>query len=296
MKTFLDAMMDMGYDPPDILEDGRIHRFRAPDEKRGKKSAWYINFGRGGAFGDWISGETFKWNDGSARRGYSDEDTKKRDAEIFERSAARFNEVQTNQAKARVIAKRMWDKAIFPEQNYHPYLARKGIYSLHGTKVLDNTLLIPIWNSKAELVNLQRILPDGTKKFLYGGEIEGCYYIIGGQTTSKMWYLAEGFATACTVHELTGRHVIIAFNCGNMELVAQMWRRHKPIIIADNDHETRVRGKLVNPGIEKSMEVAKKFSLDIVVPVWPNVTDFNDLADKAGTKECKRQLKMRLSP
>lgn len=295
MKSLLDAMLDEGYDPPDIHEDGRIHRFRAPDEKRGKKSAWYVYHGTHGAFGDWVSGLIFKWHDGRDRRGYSDAETKKRDAEAFEKASARFNEEEANKRKARTKAKKMWDNAGQPNV-MHEYLFEKGLSSYHGSRVLGNTLLVPMWNSKGELINLQRILPDGTKRFLYGGEVIGGYYIVGGQTTGGMHYVCEGFATACTIYELTGKHVIVAFNRGNLELVTQMWRRHKLIIAADNDYKTRIRGELANPGLEKGMEIAKKFKLDLVIPVWENCTDWNDLAIAAGVKECKRQLKMKVQP
>jgi len=289
-------MLDEGYDPPHLEDDGKIHKFPAPDKKASNRSAWYVYFGTGGAFGDWVSGLSYKWHEKADRRGFTDKETRQRDAEAFAAAAQRFNEKEKGQLAAREKANLMWSKAKPDFTHLHQYLDNKGPIGAHGTRVLDDMLLVPIWDIKGKLMNLQRIYQDGTKKFLYGGEVSGGYYIIGGETTAKMWYVCEGFATGATIHELTGKHVIIAFNCKNLRLVAQMWRRHKPIIVADNDYETKIRGELVNPGLEAAMEIANEFSLDLVIPVWENYTDWNDLAREAGSKEAKRQLKLRVQP
>ena len=47
--------------------------------------------------------------------------------------------------------------------------------------------------------------------------------------------IAEGYATAATLHELTGMPAIVAFNAGNLMPVAQTWRQldpDRPIYIA----------------------------------------------------------------
>ena len=62
--------------------------------------------------------------------------------------------------------------------------------------------------------------------------------------------MAEGFATAATVHEATGSAVAVAFNANNLKPVAIALRAKFPslemVICADDDHLTEG-----NPGITK---------------------------------------------
>ena len=68
---------------------------------------------------------------------------------------------------------------------------------------------------------------------------KGCYYPIGG-APDKILYVAEGFATAATVHEATGSAVAVAFNANNLKPVAIALRAKFPnleiVICADDDH------------------------------------------------------------
>lgn len=67
-------------------------------------------------------------------------------------------------------------------------------------------------------MTIQCIKPDGTKRFLKGGQTKGCYYRIDGALPALV---AEGFATAATVHHATGRAVYVAFSAGNMPTVTE---------------------------------------------------------------------------
>ncbi len=65
----------------------------------------------------------------------------------------------------------------------------------------------------------------------------GCYFPIG-KPGRRIW-IAEGYATAATVHEITGNCVVVAFNAGNLADVAiavrQRFRMAQIYIAADND-------------------------------------------------------------
>ena len=59
IEQFAGAMAECGLQPREIVDDGKLHRFDGPDEKRGKCSAWYVLHGDGlpaGSFGDWRTG------------------------------------------------------------------------------------------------------------------------------------------------------------------------------------------------------------------------------------------------
>lgn len=63
-QQFAAAMTEHGLVPPEIVADGRIHRFAGPNEKRGKHSGWYVMHVDGvptGTFGDWRTGLKENW-------------------------------------------------------------------------------------------------------------------------------------------------------------------------------------------------------------------------------------------
>ena len=64
---------------------------------------------------------------------------------------------------------------------------------------------------------MQTIAPDGTKMFMSGGRVKGCYYGIGKPKGALI--VCEGFATGASIHECTGHAVAVACNAGNLEAV-----------------------------------------------------------------------------
>jgi putative DNA primase/helicase len=100
---------------------------------------------------------------------------------------------------------------------------------------------------------LQFIDGEGNKRFLSGGRKRGCYFGIG-QPQGKIC-IAEGYATAASIHEATGYAVAVAFDAGNLRLVAEAIRQKFPgieiILCADNDINTPG-----NPGLTHAREAA----------------------------------------
>ena len=68
------------------------------------------------------------------------------------------------------------------------------------------------------MTSLQFIRDEGEKRFLKGGKTKGCYYPLGKAPRESL-YIAEGFATAATIQELTSEAVTVAFNAGNLDSV-----------------------------------------------------------------------------
>ncbi len=214
-------MVDHGYEAPHLVPDGRIHRFSAPEEKRSRKSAWYWFVGEAGVFGDWRNGEKFYWFDKEKMRDDHVVKNKERIEERKRQCIENYTRTENAKASAKRIAESMWGYA--EPATTHPYLKAKGLPFGYGAKVLGPRLLIPLTNVKGELVNLQRIYPDGAKRCLKGGEVDGVFFGIQGHGRP---YICEGFATGATIHELTGSTVICAMNCSNMMKVALAYRRH----------------------------------------------------------------------
>lgn len=187
---------------------------------------------------------------------YNPEEYKARAAklEAESKAAAAAREALDNAGRAFVAesARMAWGAAT--EATQHDYLTRKGI-AAHGARVATqriqgtvydkdtNTttngivcdagdLIIPLFNAAGELVNVQRIKPDGRKRPIKGGQTKGCYYRIDGALPALV---AEGFATAATVHHATGRAVYVAFSAGNMPTVTEAIKEIGAVA-ADADH------------------------------------------------------------
>jgi putative DNA primase/helicase len=129
---------------------------------------------------------------------------------------------------------------------------KKSVQS-HGLHLHNGLLVIPLRDSDGNLHSLQFIDSDGNKRFLSGGRKKGCYFALGSPVASLC--IAEGYATAATIHESTGLPVAVAFDAGNLMAVAQALRMKFPKIkitlCADNDAATPG-----NPGLTKAQEAA----------------------------------------
>jgi putative DNA primase/helicase len=184
------------------------------------------------------------------------------------------------------------------EAGASPYLQRKGVQG-HGVRHLaDGTLLVPMRDAAGELHNVQRIAPappaDGSpeKRFLPGGRKSGLFHLVGQADGAAVLLLAEGYATAATVHEATGRPAVVGFDAGNLVHVAKTLRERWPaaalLVCADDDRDTEARtGK--NPGRDKAEAAARAARTGeglaaVVLPegVAAGGSDFNDLAAHAG--------------
>ena len=275
--AFLDAMRAAGIVPsePDrIATDGTLCRFHVEGDKRGARNGWAVLHVDGlasGAFGHWRTGQHETWCSGSRDR-LTPAERARMDAAIIEakreREAQRLALAKNTQAKAL----RMWTQARQPVA--HPYLVAKGI-TAHGIRQLNDRLLIPLRDGDGTLWNVQTIAPHGAKRFLAGGRKRGLYHAIGG-TVDGALCLAEGYATAASVHEATGHPVAVAFDCGNLLPVAKVLRAKYPeatiTICADNDTQTAG-----NPGLTAARAAAEAIGGKVAVPPEPH-NDFNDAA------------------
>jgi putative DNA primase/helicase len=265
----LSAMAAHGLDPHKLpsSEPGRIARFRVRGDKPGSRNGWAVHHTDWGTFGSWKTGEFHTWFD-------RDEHTLT-PAELAQRAHARREALQVQrqeQAKAHAAASakavHLWGLAR-PATDAHPYLISKGVHA-YGFKLLHDALVIPARDAQGKLHTLQFIQPDGTKRFLTGGRIRGCYCAIGEPQDTIL--IAEGIATAATLFEATGYAVAAAFNCGNLEPVALALRQKFPslrlVLCADND--TNTPG---NPGLSHATAAAEAVGAWLAVPLFDGGTN-----------------------
>ena len=264
--TMLDAMRGAGLVPLkalDLQDDGKVHRFRIEGDKAGSSNGWYVLHShpvQAGAFGSWKTGETHTWREATSKPPTAAERAAlQRHMQAMQQARAAEQE-QVRQA-ARERAEKLW-RIARPAHNSHPYLQRKKVQAI-GLRQLRECLLVPLRDSLGVLQSLQFIGPDGTKRFLTGGRMVGCYFGIGVPVDSLI--LCEGYATAASVHQATGRACAVAFNCGNLMAVARALRLKFPrmgiIVAADNDFATPG-----NPGLAKATEAARAVRGFVVLP------------------------------
>jgi phage/plasmid primase-like uncharacterized protein len=231
------------------LLDGKIHRF-GPEKK-----AWYVlreldlRSGRRvvtGRFGIWQGTDnnavpvTIDWE------GVTAEDRAEAERKQAEYQRAEAEQKQRDAEMAANRARMAWadaDNASDVEQ--HPYLERKRV-GCEGTRIdSKGLLLIPARKystSGAVLAGLQKIAPDGSKRFSSGMDMIGACCLLGrANQETPLIEIGEGYATCETVRMATGFEVpaMVAFNAGNLLAVAQQLRHDFPnahlLFLADDD-------------------------------------------------------------
>jgi putative DNA primase/helicase len=209
--------------------DGAYHVY-----SNGVLAAWYQNH-RGGEVKTWCSHTKneiplAKWN---AIRARIAADQKKQAEELAK-----------TRADAAIKAREIWNESA--PCSSHPYLTLKGVQS-HGLRtttrdydlicsdgehtmhVPAGVLVVPICDSDGGLHSLEFIWGGEKKKrFFPGGQKRDHFYVLGDPVASEAICIAEGYATGATIFEATGHATVIAFDCGNLESVARIFRKEFP--------------------------------------------------------------------
>lgn len=270
-----DAMRSAGIDPPPKLEiDGQLHRFSTKGRKR-DDSGWYVIFPDepvAGRFGCWRDQIDCVFRADIGR----DLSAAENMAIVRRQSEAKAERERARAKKAEVAAstvETIWRDAIAASPD-HPYLKKKGIEP-HGARLTgDGRLIVPLFAEDGTLSSLQYI-SETEKRYHPGGTTKSCSWTLGEVTPGPI-FVAEGYATAATIHEVSNRPCVVAYSANNLPLiVGQLREAHgqtqEIVIVADND-ESRV-------GRNKADEASAKYGGRIVMP--PTDGDANDY-QKAG--------------
>ncbi len=279
---FMDRMNETGlaWDDTRFTEpndDGRLHRYDVEGDKRKSFNGWYVLHGGqypAGCFGSWRTGDRFSWHYKSCKALSPCElEIIRRDREQRQIQIDRTLQIAREEACQTCL--NIWDKGYYPDASY-PYLMKKQV-GIFGIRQYKNRLLIPVRSLSGQLVSLQFINPSGDKFFKEGGRVKGCFHRIG-KPREQTIYIAEGYATAATIHEQTGHAVAVAFNAGNLADVALALRSEYPdyrlFICADNDRFTEG-----NPGLTQARRAAQLTGAGLLIPTFADDepgTDFND--------------------
>ena len=274
----IDAMRAAGLEPPaEIHLDGKIHRFRSGTKGspgHGDKPGWYLVFGDGipaGRFGCWRAGIEVTWRADVGRQ-LTDFEQMAHAKRIAEAQALRDAELKRQREVAASTVETIWSGALGAGED-HPYLKRKGIRT-HGARITtDGRLVVPLYDVDGSLSTLQYIDHEGNKLYHPGGQTGGKFWMLGTMDEPGRIYIAEGFATAATIHQTTNRPVVIAYSASNLVPVTGTIRElHGPtqdiVIVADNDKS--------GVGQRYAEQASAKFGARMVMP--PILGDANDYA------------------
>lgn len=267
VADFLRAMEAEGVRPTEPiaqrLSGGELIRFQSEGDGKGRRNAWailYLDERPAGAFGNYRLGISRKWKSGEETT-LTPQERARLQKEWLEAKERRERERAETVREAALDAAEMWAKA-GPARTDHPYLARKAMLP-EGLRQDGQTLLVPMVDADGAILNLQRIAPDGTKRFLKGGRTDGLFWLLG--EVGGHLCIGEGIATVSAVHRATGYACVGAFSAKNMAAVARIWWHARPdleftICADDDDHLDR------NIGVEAATAVAEEIGARLAVP------------------------------
>jgi len=294
---------------PLIVNNERFNRYSS-DRNQHKKDEWYIastSMTSWGTeyficvYGSWSTGSkhVFKYPNNSDA--HSTTQNEELNSLLQSRMRAVEKKLKESHDEASIRAKQLWDQAYIkpPAEADLQYAKNKGIQISDTVRFgfdsqRHTSIIVPIFDMNGELRSLQTIAPDGTKRFLPGGEKKGNFHIIGSAVDNEPLYITEGYATAVSVHTATGAATVVAFDASNIESVTEHIKTKHPnstIIVAGDSDDI---------GIKKATEAAQKFGCKVVLPQFPEdkrldangkpYKDFNDLQQVMGVAEVSLQL------
>lgn len=269
IKQFVDFMRSVDCAPASsdgVIADDKRHYYQLEGDKRGvKKGVYCLLEDENGAVGwckNYREGISHGWSS-KVKREWSADEKSAWKKKIADKKIA--DDAESLQLRATAV-KRANDimKGSKPAEA-HPYLAHKGIKAggayfnpsvrlRDDLKDIKDALIIPAYKD-GKLSSCQIIDGDGGKWFLPDGDMAGAYGVIKSGDDMGVIYIVEGYATGASVHEATGKPVIVAFNAGNLKPVAKAIKAKYPASVivfgADND---RWRFKYPRPAQVKNID------------------------------------------
>ena len=207
--------------------------------------------------------------------------------------------------RAALAAGSAWRKYVAEGES--DYLKRKGV-GAHGLRFSpsgNGTVAVPMMDAAGKVWGLQLIRGKGRpagkleKEYWPKGLAKTGHYHLLGPIPKGVILIAEGYATAATLHQATGLPVAVAFDAGNLQPVAECikraYRSARIIVCADDDYQTEG-----NPGVTAAKNAAHAVGGVVAVPCFTvdrggkKLTDYNDLAALEGELAVRAQIEATL--
>ncbi len=279
--------------------DGRRHRVKTQDDKRGQRTGVYVGYLDGVPAGWYqdhrVHEDPVKWKATGQKLDHEAQAHLRAQAlqRKMERQAKQERSYDHNARRAGQVYALMPDAT--PDQGY---LQNKGVKPFPGAKMdKRGRLVLPLKNENDEVRTLQRIDRTGFKSLKKNGQKTGNYFVVGDrelQNGEPILY-AEGYSTSASIAEATGRPVVMTVDAGNLPRVAEKLKDKYPasshIVLGDDDRDNKV-----NKGREKAEEAAALTSGAFRVPEFNDqekpagLTDFNDLHQSRGLDAVREQV------
>lgn len=308
----IDQMLAAGLEMPAMPLDlsGKARRFGP------KKAHWYRLRELRTDGGTWVVVGTFGNHKGQQRwrvevdwAGIGEAERAQLQATREAQRKAEAEQRARESARAAMTAAELWREG--SPIGRSEYLDRKGVQAEACRYLPDGSLLVPLLRydlpREEALRAVQRIWPDGTKRFTRGFEKARCSVRLGMAAVGDPVLVCEGYATGLSLRMAVERRyaTYVALDAGNLGHVVALVRELHPgslvVICADDDWRTAG-----NPGKKKAWEAAKAVPNCLVTyPIFrPGLrgekdTDFNDLHAREGLAMVRRQLRLaspRLAP
>jgi len=289
----------------DPIDDGKLHRVPTTEDAWREKSGAYVLYsdGRPAGFIQNFRGEKVNWKASADFQPISPEQKAAYAAEMLNKK--HLKDMQRQTQHERVATKASSEYKLAKEVTTHPYLEKKGVKS-YGLKQ-DNrgNLIMPLFDIDGKQWSLERINID-FKGFEKDSKLQGNFYPIGHIKSDDTIIIAEGYATAATLHEATNLPSVVAASANNLITVAKAFREKYPdsvlIVAGDNDYAKQQQRKEAgilnadNKGVEEAKKAAYAVKGSYAYPflnkteIANGMSDFNDLAKSRGISEVKKQI------
>lgn len=286
--------------------DGKLHRIPSADGKSGNRDGAYKGYLDGhpaGFYENHLTGESSKWKSSGVT--LSADERAKMVAEAAEKKVLRDAEdLKRHEHHARRCeAAYNLMKDATPDNGY---LKAKGIDVPPGAKEdKKGRLVVPIHDKDGKIWSLQRISPNGFKSMKKGGKKSGNMYVEGDKDLSKAEaiLICEGAATGGSVHMASGMPVVVAFDAGNLQAVANTLRETYPdkeIVVLGDDDRHKENTPTGNRGRRDAEQTAEKVRGTALFPqfgkdqVGSEFKDWNDLHKARGKETVNRQIRQGL--
>lgn len=304
----------------DGLQTGRLVRCKVEGdrEKRGWYSLHELTTAKGeviicGSFGVWHGSSNNATKVELRKSEISTEQRESLRRRMLEdrRAADRLRAAEAARAAARATS--AWSK--YTVDGDSEYLKRKGVNPFGVRFTPSGAVVVPVGDAAGRVHGLQIIRTAAqarerrrpAKEFWPPGVAKkGHFHLIGAP--GQVVLVAEGYATAASLHMATSLAVAVAFDAGNLAPVcAALRKRYRTIhilVCADDDAFTDG-----NPGVTAASAAAMEVGGAWIKPVFANeaaraakhaangakLTDFNDLHVTDGLRAVGAQIEARLS-
>lgn len=273
------VIRNVGFDPGNVISDGRIHRFSTKEGRARDDAGWYAYHGSFGVCGDHRTGSQFVWRCTS----YS-----KADQVLSVARAASDDHPY-------LVRKKISGVGLL-EASAHD-IARAAGYRVRakGKYLTGRILIAPLISKKGMVSTVEMIDENGVKTALYGGTKSGCFWqrepLMPSGSAAARVVVGEGVATTASVAEAIGAYGVASMCSTNLVKTAIAVREKIPsaeiIVLADLKSNT---GEPEPQALAAAQAVDGVLAVPLFADRRPKDTDFNDLLVKEGRDAVVRSI------